>query len=205
MRARFLLSLVTCGALAACSSDAGEDLADSGGNSNNGIRDISGRDATPTPMDSGEVDVGADAEEPDLPPRPERVESVTYLREFDECDRPNCQVELLFSLTGEVMTRFQGGSITHRFVLDGQELADLRAIAGDDLFVARVRGGFSCPPAEADASFLVRLRTVHRMPDGSLDTELTDVTGCYYGDGAPRADEMIDYAELMYLRYFDEL
>ncbi len=157
-------------------------------------------------MDVGH-DVGlnaADVDEPDLPPPPERVESVTYIREFDECDRPNCQVELLFSLTG-TMLRLQMGNVTDRFTLEGEELEELRELAGDDLFVARVRNGFSCPAPEPDANFLVRLRTIHRMPDGSLDTELTDVTGCYYGDGAPRADGLIDYAELMYLRYFGEL
>ena len=205
MRSRPILSIVAAGALAlsACSDDSAGGDADAGDDAG-GIRDISGRDATPRPMDTG-FDAGADADEPDLPPLVERVESVTYLREFDECDRPNCQVELLFSLTGEMLLRMQMGNPTDRFPLEGEELRELRELAGDDLFVARVRNGFSCPPAEPDANFLVRLRTIHRMPDGSLDTELTDVTGCYYGDGAPRADGFIDYAELMYLRYFGEL
>ena len=198
-----LLVTMSVLALSACSDDSAGGRSDAGEDTG-GIRDISGHDVTPTPTSMG-VDAGVDADEPDLPPLVERVESVTYLREFDECDRPNCQVELLFSLTGEMMLRVQMGNITDSYPLAGEELRELRELAGDDLFVARVRNGFSCPPPEPDANFLVRLRTIHRMPDGSLDTELIDVTGCYYGDGAPRADGLIDYAELMYLRYFGQL
>ena len=103
------------------------------------------------------------------------------------------------------MLRFQMGNITNQEVLKPEELEELRMIVGDEIFVSRIREGFSCPSVVEPADFLVRLRTVHRMPDGKLDTELTDVTGCYYRDGAPRADGFIDFAESMYTRYYGEL
>lgn len=157
----------------------------------------------------GASDMGSDAdavdmeEEIDLRPAqsPPRVKMLRYRRQFEDCTSTTCMIELQIGISGANVARLQLGVVTAVEPLTPEDYDAINKIIEREGFIEQVRGdGWACPPQE-DNPYKVTLRAEVRE-SGVMDSHIFDLSDCYKSEAQEPADELVELAEALFVRYF---
>ncbi len=129
------------------------------------------------------------------------VELLRYRRAMPDCDLTTCITEVQFAVRGGMIMRLQQGVITGRQPLQPEEYDTLLALVTDTTQLQHVRFGWPCEPVYDVPTYEVELGVIYF--DGQRDIPLSwDVSDCAANEHEDAADALIDFGELMFLRYY---
>ena len=183
------------------------------------VQDDSDSDGSP-PWHLGEPDASPDLPpedaSPDANPLPDQpadqdqgvphlsnpgVEMLRYRRAMPNCDLTTCITEIQFAVRGGMVMRLQHGAVTGRQPLQPEEYEALMTLVTDTTQLQHIRFGWPCVATPDVPTYEVELGAIYF--DGQRDIPLSwDVSDCAANAHEEAADALIDFGELMFLRYY---
>lgn len=154
-------------------------------------------------------DVGEPEEEPSEPTFSVELplaETIQYKKQYADCTDPLCVMNVQFALRGGVMTRFEPGEPIEYIHLMDDDFARIKALAdvNGELMNALREGDLDCPEADVDYPYNASIRAEIFFGPGDTRFFEQDVSGCYKSRAWQLADEFIEAAEHLYVKYKED-
>lgn len=160
----------------------------------------------------GKADQIAPPSDPEEPEEPvfavelPLAETIQYKKQYADCMDPLCVMNVKFALRGGIMTRFEPGEPVEFIHLTEDDFDRIKALAdiNGELMNALRDGDLDCPEPDADYPYNASIRAEVFFGPGDTRHFEQDVSGCYKSRSWQLADEFIEAAEHLYVKYKEE-